>query len=208
MNHLIDEPFDPSNTIFIVGGSQRSGTSMMMQCLEAGGMDSVVREERDSQIQRNLGDKNYSVNEGGIRELSKDDYKAISANLDDYRGKLIKCMNNGPLHINPGVADLVIVFMRRDPEEIRQSWLGLYGKPHKFGDTAEEIEETILAFQDMLLNRRDVKQFQECWYRELVGNPLVELRELDWPFAQLPASQIVNPTLCRYKLEDLEVGMV
>ena len=59
-------------TTYFVSGFMRSGTSMMMACLEAGGMDVAHREQRNQMLEQ-YSDENYSPNEGGLYELSRVD---------------------------------------------------------------------------------------------------------------------------------------
>ncbi len=51
--------------IYLVSGDMRTGTSMMMQALEAGGLEAVYNENRDRMNQQ-YGDKDYQPNGGGF----------------------------------------------------------------------------------------------------------------------------------------------
>ena len=107
--------------IYIVAGSQRTGTSMMMQALMAGGLQADFDPSRD-QMNAQYGDEDYKPNAGGFYELRKDQYHAVGFPRA-HEGKLIKVLNEGVLKIAPRSAGdpYRIVFMRRDAEEMRQS---------------------------------------------------------------------------------------
>ena len=51
--------------IFIVSGFMRTGTSMMMKCLEAGGLEAVFNPTRE-RMNKDFGDEHDQPNEGGV----------------------------------------------------------------------------------------------------------------------------------------------
>lgn len=91
--------------LYVVGGYGRSGTSMMMQCLEAGGLDAVY-------------------DRADLREITKK-----ITNFRNYDGRLIKVWRK---HIGRIPADLPtqMVYMWREPSCIARSaakfWRGTY----------------------------------------------------------------------------------
>jgi len=97
--------------ITIVSGLPRSGTSMMMRMLEAGGIPALTDELR-------IPDED---NPNGYYEF--EDVKSIDSNadwLDDAPGYSVKMVYSLLRHL-PADRDYRIVFMRRDVNEILQS---------------------------------------------------------------------------------------
>lgn len=190
-------------TTYIVSGFMRTGTSMMMAALEAGGLDPVFNPSRDDLNDRH-GDEHYKPNEGGFYELSRQQYQQIGF-PGMYAGRLLKCLWGGLPRLCPG--QYLVVFMMRDPEEIRQSFEAF------FGTTAPPSLKQYKSIMDLsvalLRNRRDT-HVHVLQYRDAVDQPLRSfrrLRELGWPISVDEAAAIVDPDLCRFRLEGLEVGI-
>ncbi len=195
----------PEETLFIVSGFMRTGTSMMMKALETGGIETVYAKNRD-EIKDVFADKNYNPNDGGLYELERTDY--LSANFPrKFKGKLIKALL-GALDRMRVMPKIKIIVMKRNPEEIRQSYFAFFGQ--KLPVTDKQLEEMYKETIMSLANRKDT-EYKEFWYRDVVKEPLKyfqELKEWGWPIDPQKSAQIVDPSLLRYKLESLEVGIV
>lgn len=194
------------DTLYIVSGYMRSGTSMMMRALEAGGMETVSRESRE-EFRRKFSDDKYDPNEGGLFELSQEDLKAADF-PQKFKGKLIKCLVGGPLFKMCVMPQIKIIFMRRDPEEIRQSFQAFFNQsmfiPEKsFTDYMEKVVA-------VLRNRRDT-EVVVLNYREVVENPVkyfAELKEQGWPIDPEKSALVVNPKLHRFRKENITPGII
>ena len=100
---MIEKP-----TIVIVSGLPRSGTSMMMRILEAGGLEVVTDNIR----------KADNDNPGGYYEIEKvKKLKKDSSWLDDCHGKVIKVISQLLFDL-PDNKRYKILFIRRNMEEI------------------------------------------------------------------------------------------
>ncbi len=100
-----------NDVITIVSGLPRSGTSMMMKMLEAGGMDVAVDNIREAD----------EDNPKGYYELEKvKDIKSDYSWLDNVQGKVVK-MVSMLLYELPSTRDYNIIFMQRDIGEILAS---------------------------------------------------------------------------------------
>jgi len=102
---------DPNRTITIVSGMPRSGTSMMMQMLEAAGLEIATDGERSAD----------EDNPKGYFEL--DDVKRIRADasfLEATVGKVVKIVAPLLPHL-PKKFDYRIIFMERELEEVLAS---------------------------------------------------------------------------------------
>lgn len=193
----------------MVSGFMRSGTSMMMEALIAGGMPAAYEPSRDD-MNEEFGDDSYKPNEGGFYELASEHYKVLDFPLP-YRGRLIKGLL-GALHRLP-VAKYRIVLMVREPEEIRQSYRAFFDKPcpsingREFDDDAYC---TAVGWHiSQLANRRDTT-LTVLKYRDTVRDPLRAFSELfhaGWPIRPSDAAAVVDPSKCRFKAEELTRGI-
>jgi len=190
--------------IYLVTGYMRSGTSMMMQCLVAGGLDPVYDPRREH-MNETYGDEHYKPNAKGFYEPSYMEYRKFGF-PKMYDGKLMKILRGGVPTL--AVADYLVILMRRDPEEIRQSYEAF------FGGSADMVilnnyEERLANSEEMIRNRRDMSL--TCLdYRSVVDDPRPAFETLHgngWPIDVDAAAAEVDPTQCRFRLEQLEVGI-
>lgn len=182
--------------IYIVTGHPRSGTSMLMECAEAGGMTIVKSPKRDKMIGR-LGDESYRMNSS----LYEPDNIRAATFPRMYEDMVVKVV--APFVRRIAAGNYRVVVMRRDPEEIRQSSEAAYG----LRTTTEKIEEQIDEAVKVLRQRRDVQSIMELNYTDILDNPTNELSRLDWPFDVCLASAVVDPSKYRFRLDRLEVGL-
>lgn len=97
--------------ITVVSGLPRSGTSMMMKMLEAGGMEILTDNIRKADDDNPKGYYEFER----VKKLEKD-----ASWVGDARGKVIKVIAELLKHL-PGEYSYKIVFMRRKMEEILDS---------------------------------------------------------------------------------------
>lgn len=194
--------------LYVVSGFMRTGTSMMMRALEAGGLEAVYAPSRED-MRRKYSDSDYDPNEGGLYELEREQYQAIDFPRA-YDGKLIKCLNMGVVTMATMPYGIMCVFMRRDVEEIRQSYDAFFGKQLGMLDP-ETFQRRMDLIVERIENRWDVTSLTQLWFRQVVDNPMMYFRQLaeeGWPIDPVKAAAVVNPELCRYKVEELEVGVL
>jgi len=190
-----------NKTTYIVSGYMRTGTSMMMKALEAGGLEAAFNPSRN-EMNKEFGDKDYKPNVGGFYELERREYNQPNFPRM-YEGKLLKCLWGGLTKFVVG--DYKVVFMKRDPEEIRQSYEAFFGgqAPPSLKRYDEIMKESIA----MLLNRKDT-QLIILNYRDVLENPRKEFEKLkDWSIDIEKCVEVVSPELCRFKIEELTVGI-
>ena len=178
---------------------------MMMQALEAGGLDARYRQSRDVMKDR-FSDEFYDGNAGGLYELERQDYREFGF-PKKYEGTLIKALNTGV----PGMAvmphGIQVVFMRRDAEEIRQSYNAFFDRQL---ENIEHLERNMADVIERIRNRKDILSLDVFWYREVLARPKEHFEKLlahGWPVNVDAAISVVNPALCRFKIENLEVGI-
>lgn len=162
--------------IYIVSGHPRSGTTMMMQALEAAGLEAAY-------------DSKYSY------ELSTKT-RLLPGFPEAYEDKLVKSfyweLANFP------VKDYKIVFMLRES--------GALGKSFKeFGDPlANQHLDYYTAMEDAISkaeNRKDMEVFP-LWYEAVLDRPLemyMSLKSWGLPIDPEKAASIVDPSLCHWR---------
>jgi len=186
--------------VYLVSGHPRSGTSMMMQVLEAGGMEAVRNPKRDK-FNDQHSDEFYKPNPEGLYELESRQVRRLGfpRGLD---GKLIKVVTLNLLYLS--VHEYSVIFMTRDPEEIRQSYEAAFGQ--KIG-APEHIQRWVDEALLLLGNRKDVKQLSIIPYRGFLDTPRPYLESLGWPIDVGKALSVIDPAKCRFRLESLTVGI-
>lgn len=176
---------------------------MMMRALAEGGLDAAFNPNRD-RMNKQYGDEYYKPNGPGFYELSREQYQHIDF-PKQYKGQLIKCLWGGITKIIPG--NYKIVFMRRHIEESYQSHDAFFGNKPRM--TQEEIVKRLEYAEGIMRERRDC-QVERVWYRDVVENPydmFNMLKKKGWEIDPYKAAEIVDPELCRFRLENLEVGI-
>lgn len=98
--------------ITVVSGLPRSGTSMMMKMLAAGGMSILTDEIREADVDNPKGYYEFER----VKQLDKGDHEW----LDDAQGKVVKIISALLEHLPPDQSYRVI-FMQRQIEEILTS---------------------------------------------------------------------------------------
>ena len=143
-------------TLYVVSGFMRTGTSMMMKALETGGMNTAYKQSRDIMKNR-FADEHYNPNIGGLYELEMKDYKEFGFPCK-YKGKTIKALNYAIPRMSVMPDGIRVIFMRRNSEEIRQSYDGFFGQQLQDIDNLDGIMKDIIK---RIKNRRDVLSMDE-----------------------------------------------
>ena len=191
---------------YIVSGFMRTGTSMMMKALEAGGMKAEYKQSRE-EMRKRFADENYDPNIGGLYELERQDYKRLRFPAK-YKGKLIKALNMGVPQMSPMPDGIRVVFMRRDEEEIRQSYQAFFGQELAMGNHFQKRMDDIIA---KIRNRKDLLSLDVFWYRDVIENPkkyFQILKKHNWNIDIEKAVSVINPKYYRFKKENLIKGII
>jgi len=179
---------------------------MMMKALEAGGLDAAYRSHRDKLVTDNS-DEFYSPNEGGLYELSRQDY-ALTGFPRKWDGKLIKALKQSVVRMAVMRGGIRCVFMRRDAEEIRQSFMGFFNNNLPIGS---DFQTTMDIIVEQIRNRKDVISCHEFYYRDVVADPLKHfeiLQDDGWPIDAQKCVGVVESRLCHYRRENLTEGII
>lgn len=182
-------------TTYVVSGFMRTGTSMIMKALEAGGMTASFKEAKND-IAHRYAREDYHPNINGMYELEDADYKAWDFPRG-YEGKLIKSLNAGVTRFAVMPEGIKVVFMIRDPIEIQASFIKFFGQEicRWQMETYERDKEEII---ERIENRRDVKSVEIFDYDMVLRHPLDCLEYLTgegWPFDIDKAVAVIDPKL-------------
>lgn len=171
--------------IYLICGFPRSGTSMMLRALEAGGMEVVYDPHAD---QRPHPDPNYNPNPHGYYELFNREHKA------EYAGKVLKCLNREMLDVLNPHFQYRAVYMVRNPVEVEWSYRRTVmnlNYSRTFGTYWNDV------YDDVRLLQMFGADVHPMWYHRVVEDPIGQLRWLSWPFDVAKAAATIDPALYR-----------
>ncbi len=185
-----------SDSIIVVSGIPRSGTSMVMKMLTAGGLDVVTDHVRKADRDNPEGYYEYEM----VKALNDD-----AAWLEEMKGKGIKIISHLlqhlPLHLR-----YKIIFIKRDIREVLASQKKMYDRLQKAPDG---VADPVLARKFNVHLRKIARWIREndgvdCLYlqhREVIDAPLGRARDirafLDLPLDLEAMAAVVNPDLYR-----------
>lgn len=158
----------PGEPITVVSGLPRSGTSMMMKMLEAGGMPIMTDGERGADVDNPKGYYEYER----IKDLEKETDKSYLALA---RGKAVKVISFLIKDL-PDDNDYRVIFMRRDLDEVLTSQEKMISRLDQ-GDTTAEREAMKEAYRNDIVRTRlyckNHANFEliEVPYRRAVDDP-------------------------------------
>ncbi len=153
--------------IVVVSGLPRSGTSMTMKMLEAGGLSLVIDGIRTADEDN---PKGYYEDER-VKDLGEIDDKSW---LADSRGKAIKVISY-LLKDLPGSHNYKVLFMRRDVHEILASQAKMLERRGETSDTSDErmieLYDDHLWKVNRLLKREAHLDVLDVPYKSVLENP-------------------------------------
>jgi len=158
------------NINYIVSGLERSGTSMMMQILHAGGVPIAFDNSR-------LPDENnpkgyYEL--GGGKIINK--LMSGSFSFNEHKGKFVKITAYGLKYLPPG--NYKIIYMERNIEEILDSMEKMVGiKDENRPETRKSFVKLNQIIKNFIANRDDVKLLYVN-YNEMISNPEHSIRRI------------------------------
>jgi hypothetical protein len=173
---------------YIVSGLERSGTSLLMQILNAGGVPMAF--DTESRPPDDNNPRGYFELEGGkiINALMKGDFP-----VENYRGRFIKVTAYGLKFLPEG--RYKIIYSLRNLEEILDSM----EKMARIQDSnREETREAFLRLNQMirdLINRREDADVLFVDYNELVKDPETHARKIH-DFIGNPEADLAKMIAC------------
>jgi hypothetical protein len=181
--------------IIVVTGLPRSGTSLMMQILNAGKVEILQDGKRESDISNLEGYFELEAVKGIVSDNSF---------LKDAIGKAVKVVSPLPVYLDPKL-NYRFIFMRRDIEEILLSQEKMLNKNQV---SEREKFRTIYEFhlkKTYRFIRENNFPFIDVNYNELMSSPEVEIEKV-MKFSAIENSideliSVVNPELYRNRNE-------
>jgi hypothetical protein len=167
-------PWSSKTPTVVVSGLPRSGTSMMMQMLQAGGVPVLTDGERRADEDNPRGYFEFEK----VKQTKRD-----ATWLDGSDGKVVKVIH-ALIRDLPGNRPYRVVFMRRRIEEVLESqaaMLARLGKdgaalpPAKLAAIFERQVEEVLRY----MSEQHCFGVLEVWYNEVLGQPLDQAQAID-----------------------------
>jgi Sulfotransferase domain len=162
--------------VYVVSGLPRSGTSMMMHMLEAGGIAPFTDGERSADIDNPEGYYEF----GRVMDLERDADKAW---VREARGRALKVISFLLRHL-PGDNAYRVVYMRRNLDEVlvsQDKMLDRLGRPSPGGDleaTKEAYRNDIVAAR-LWARKQPFMEMLEVHYADAIADPLGTARAVN-----------------------------
>lgn len=163
------------NCVVVVSGLPRSGTSMMMKMLEAGGIEPLTDRVRTADEDNPLG--YYEIER--IKGLAKQEDRSW---LADARGKAIKAISY-LLKSLPSNLDYRVIFMNRHLDEILASQSKMLERNGRPTDSSQDQKMRTLYQKHLAdikgwLGEQPNFRVLQIEYPGVVASPLVEARRI------------------------------
>lgn len=177
MKSLFEKFAKPGKDEFItvVSGLPRSGTSMMMKMLEAGGISPMTDQIRTADTDNPKGYYEFER----VKKLDKGD----TAWLPEARGKVVKVISALLKHLPPS-EQYRVIFVRRNMNEIlasqRKMLINRGEDPDKQDDAQMAIlfEKHLSQVESWLAAQPNIKVLY-LQYSDILSNPLPEIEKLN-----------------------------
>lgn len=161
-------PLDPGRTITVVSGMPRSGTSMMMQMLEAAGFPIATDGQRFADVDNPKGYYELEV----VKRLPKDTsfLKSVVGQVVKVVAPLLRCL--------PPVYDYRVIFMERDLDEVLASQREMLDR--NAGGDVRRVDDEALAraftrqLREVVLWLAEQENIRTCFvsHRLAVASPI------------------------------------
>ncbi|MBP9715205.1 MAG: hypothetical protein KBD52_01825 [Candidatus Pacebacteria bacterium] len=188
--------------VYLISNIHRSGSSMMMRCLEAGGLP-VAYDDVQESLNYEYNTPDYVPNPNGFYAL-QENFDEINV-AQKYTGKALKYPFRLLLNLPEDENKYNILFLKRNPDEIRAS-MNAFMPDQAWGADATILELYDTYFDTLLdeISKKKNISLIVINYRDIVENPQKEFQKLlnvGWPIDIEKASSMVEPSLYRLKLE-------
>lgn len=205
MKHILRKIFKPGSeqTVTVVSGLPRSGTSMMMKMLEAGGIPPLTDEIRTADTDNPQGYYEFER----VKQLDKGDTEW----LEEAQGKVVKIISALLKHL-PADYQYRIIFMRRHMSEILASQRKMLVHRGEDEDKMDDVKMSAL-FEKHL---HQVEQWMESQpnvsvlyidYNEMLSDPMHQIERLheflDNSLDLEKMANVIDPDLYRNRQEQL-----
>lgn len=160
--------------ITIVTGLPRTGTSMMMNMLEKGGIEPLTDDERGPNIDNPKGYYEFER----VKNLPED-----TGWLDDAKGKAVKVLAELVKHL-PEDYEYNVIFMRRKLEEVVESQKKMLERRGEDPDKVSDQELMDMFSQYLNILEKEVHQHSNMHvlyvkYNDVVNEPRESVEEIN-----------------------------
>lgn len=160
--------------IIIVSGLPRSGTSMMMKMLEAGGLEPVIDNIRTADEDNPKGYYEFER----VKKIKEDQVW-----LDDAQGKVVKVISMLLLEMPPGY-QYKVLFMRREMDEILASQKKMLIRRNEPTDKVSDEElaqlyEKHLKHADKWMQDQPNVDYMYVNYNEIIQDPTAYIVQIN-----------------------------
>lgn len=165
---------DPK-TVIVVSGLPRSGTSMMMKMLEAGGLKILTDNQREADANNPKGYYEFER----VKQMKDGDL----AWLPDAAGKVVKIVT-GLITFLPSEYKYKVIFMKRDLHEILSSQKKMLGRLGKEDDNISDdqmskvYEEHLKQVKGWLVRQPNI-ELMYVNYNTMVSDPTESLQKVN-----------------------------
>lgn len=161
-------------TVYIVSGLPRSGTSLMMKMLDEGGLEPLVDNIREADIDNPKGYYEFER----VKKLPED-----TGWLEDAKGKVVKVLAELIKHL-PDENRYRIIFMMRDIDEIIVSQRKMMIRRGEDPDSVpdDEMRELLRTYlKNLKIHVKKQSNMEVCYisYNDLMRDPDLSIEELD-----------------------------
>lgn len=188
-----------SNTIIVVSGLPRSGTSMMMKMLESGGLELLTDGIRNADDDNPLGYYEYEA----AKRLKDGDRSWVK----NARGKVVKIISYLLTNL-PEKNHYHVIFMQRDLDEVlasqRKMIIRRGENPDKIDDKKmKTILHNHLNEINAWIDQQDNIARIDMPYKQIVNDPHLYIEKLTqflgFPLDTEPMIRVVDPDLYRQR---------
>ena len=164
-----------SKTVIVVSGLPRSGTSMMMKMLEAGGLAILTDNLREADANNPKGYYEFER----VKQMKDGDF----AWLPEAVGKVVKIVT-GLIMFLPSNYNYKIIFMKRDLEEVLSSQKKMLGRLGKEDDNIPDdkmgkvYEEHLKQVKGWLVRQPNIEMLYVN-YNTMVADPTESLQKVN-----------------------------
>ncbi len=175
--------------LHVVTGFPRTGTSAMLQLLEAGGIEAFANRKREERMSKRYPKGNPIWYELAASQTADTDF-LHSEVPEDCAIKLTT-----PHIRNVPVRPMRLIWMHRDPIEIWDSAekmeLPDFAKRYTRDGFPAGYEKTTRVLRGVMEDRKSVKQIIDIQFRDLMGDPASVCDRIGIPRA---AAAVINPS--------------
>ena len=204
MKSLFKKLFSTRQVVTVVSGLPRSGTSMMMKMLEAGGIPPLTDKIRTADDDNPKGYYEFER----VKQMDKGD----TAWMADAQGKTVKVISQLLKHMPPEY-EYKVIFMRRNMSEILASQKKMLINRGEDPDTApdEEIsalfEKHLNSVMDWMAARPNVSVIY-IHYSDMLANPVPQVAQINeflgGTMNTQAMAEVVDPNLYRNRKNRLQ----